>query len=91
MAQEEKVDQNHLMYPQVSVMAGATQGGRSKPRPSYGKFFRDEHLEVETRFPFSPSGFGALRDVAYFGGVFVLRSGQVQDGSHVSESERASE
>lgn len=47
-----------------------------------------EHLEVHARFPFAGSA-GAVRDVAYFRGLFVLGSGQVQDGSRVSETERA--
>lgn len=97
VSQEQKVDQNHLLYPQLSVMAGATagvlhRGGRwpieTSIRDVFPRSSSDEHLAVDTRFPFSPSGVGALRDVAYFRGLFVLHSGQVRDGSHVSERER---
>lgn len=70
-----KVDQNHLMYPPPSVMAGATagvvhRGGRWPIETSiftwdiFPRSSSDEHLEADTGFPFSPSGFGALRDVA---------------------------
>lgn len=81
MGIEQKVDQNHLMCPQLSVMAGATAGVQVADRNLDPGYFSPrsssaEHLEVDTRFPFSPPGSGALRDVAYLEGC--LFSAQVK-------------
>lgn len=82
------------------VPTTARDGGRHGWCPSPRRQAADRNLDPGcfpaivlrrapcARFPFSPSGSGALRDVAYFRGLFVLRSGQVRDGSHVSERER---
>lgn len=70
-----------LMCPQLPVMAGATAGVQVADRNLDPGYFSPrsssaEHLEVDTRFPFSPPGSGALRDVAYLEGC--LFSAQVK-------------